>query len=587
MSVAFSSRVDSRVLVLLAGVFGILVFPEPLAKVAPWAPPLCASAALLAAMRLLRSRPALLAIIGCFALALTAGWLRADATRTVLSHFTNASLGVLAFAVIVSWARTPDRLRTALALSVLTFGGAVVAGYLLVSATGTSGPKFLPWASPDRQAAVVLPGMTQASVNRNVVGILAVAAMPMMLAWASAAGGAGRWGRLRILIWLALPILLFIAIESQSISVYAAALAVLGAWFLGQRAGRWRLRLLIVLGAVALVLLVPALLVLHLPRPESSILPEMTPDGVTLSPVNERGPQGNPVALVREARAGTRHELRKVVRVPPGPFSATAIVKPMGSAGVLLYGAWYARLDLETGQVDDLGARGAWTEPLGDGWVALRSVFLSTSPGDVHVGLRLLDSFPSGEEYSGDPSRGILVSGVYLHPASGVVERIAMTRLLFKASAKSSLAARQRTWNEATSLARDNALWGIGLDMTRHRAEIVHAHNFILQTVLDLGLAGSLSVLALLVLFVRAMASCWTRGDDEAGRIGWNAGLAVLALQVFGLVDAIALGAKVGLVFWLSGGILVAAHYLAHSRSSGASTPRTASETGYHSGLRS
>jgi O-antigen ligase len=123
-------------------------------------------------------------------------------------------------------------------------------------------------------------------------------------------------------------------------------------------------------------------------------------------------------------------------------------------------------------------------------------------------------------------------------------------------------------WDQALALARENALWGIGLDMTRHTlggqaADMVHAHNFLLQTVLDLGLAGALAMLALLVLFVRAMASCWRQGGNEAARIGWNAGLAVLAFQVFGLVDAVAIGAKVGLLFWLSGGTVVAAHYLA------------------------
>jgi hypothetical protein len=553
-------------LAALALLSAVLVFPEPVAKLTRWAPAACAVAALAAATIIATSRLMPFVVVGGLSVSLVAAWLRADNMPTVLSHFSNASLGVLWFAVILRWANTPARLRIALWLSTLGFTAAVAVGYSLVSAGGTSGPKFLPWASPDRNAEVLLPGMTQ-SVNRNVVGILAVAATPLMFACASAAARSGRSGLWRVLPFVSIPVLLLIVVESQSASVYAAAVAVSIGGFVGRRSPRWRLRLALALGAIVIVLLLPALLSVPMPPPSASILRQMTPDGVSLStPDEQRGPSGGLVAVLRESNTPGLHELRKVVRVPSGPYAMTAIVKPMGSAGVMLYGGWYARLDMVSGKVDDLAARVAWSEPLDGGWLALRNVFLSSSPADVHFGLRLLNPFPNGEQYSGDPQRGILISGVYLQPPSTGFEYAAMTSVLFTAAVRRSLAARRVIWDQAAALVRATPFSGIGLDMARHKfggtEAGVHAHNFMLQTMLDLGIPGALVMLALLAVFVRAMAFCWNDGSSEIAQIGWQTGLAMLAFQVFGLVDAIALGAKVGLLFWLTGGVLTAAYYI-------------------------
>ncbi len=89
--------------------------------------------------------------------------------------------------------------------------------------------------------------------------------------------------------------------------------------------------------------------------------------------------------------------------------------------------------------------------------------------------------------------------------------------------------------------------------------DIAHAHNIFLQAALDVGLPGLVAYAALLLL---------------AGYVGWQAarrsdywrpvalGLlgGLIALHIFGLTDALALGAKPGLLFWWALGLLTALH---------------------------
>ena len=87
--------------------------------------------------------------------------------------------------------------------------------------------------------------------------------------------------------------------------------------------------------------------------------------------------------------------------------------------------------------------------------------------------------------------------------------------------------------------------------------DISHAHNIFLQTALDIGLPGLIAYIALLLV---------------AGQIGWQVarrdeklrpfaiGLvsSLVALHIYGLTDALALGSKTGLLFWLNIGLLAA-----------------------------
>lgn len=553
--------------VTVSGVVGILsailVFPEPWGRWVPWMPPVVAFVALVAATVMLRASPVLAAIVGAVALSLSAGWARAEAMPSVLSHFTNASLGLFWFALVARWAVTTARLRLVLAAAALGFVAAVAVGTILVGETGTSGPKFLPWLTADRGLAVAVPGLMQRSVNGNVVAILAASAIPLV--WGSLSG-VRVWGGLVIRL-LVTAILLVIVVKSQSVSAYAAAGVVGMLGWIGQRTPGWQRRLVVcsagvlVLGVATWVPGVP------LPQASSSLLPQMTPDGVTMAAVpGVTGPLRGPVVRLNEVPSEGTHELRKVHAIGAGPYVMTAIVRPAGAAGVHLYGGWYARLDLDSRAVDDLGTGRAWVEPLEDDWLALRQVYLASSPTDLHIGLRLLNSFPAGEQYAGDAARGVLVSGVFLEEADGILANANLTRVLLTTSVKRSVSARWPMWEEAAGLLRSHPATGVGLDMARYRlgsrdGSEAHVHNFMLQTLLDVGGIGWLALLALFAVLVRGMVRCWSNADSDRARIGWAAALTMVAFHVFGVADSVSLGAKVGILYWVTFGVLAAAGY--------------------------
>jgi putative inorganic carbon (HCO3(-)) transporter len=87
--------------------------------------------------------------------------------------------------------------------------------------------------------------------------------------------------------------------------------------------------------------------------------------------------------------------------------------------------------------------------------------------------------------------------------------------------------------------------------------DIAHAHNIFFQVALDVGLPGLIAYLALLML---AGTVAWqVARQDEALRpfaLGLLAGLA--GLHIYGLTDALAPGAKPGLLFWAALGLLAA-----------------------------
>jgi putative inorganic carbon (HCO3(-)) transporter len=128
---------------------------------------------------------------------------------------------------------------------------------------------------------------------------------------------------------------------------------------------------------------------------------------------------------------------------------------------------------------------------------------------------------------------------------------------------------RKDLWPWAITAVGDFPFSGVGLGAFRQAAfrlypltttagqDIGHAHNIFLQTALDVGLPGLVVYLA--VLFVAGAAGWRIARRDTRFRsisLGLLAGLA--ALHVFGLADALALGSKPGVVFWLALGLLAA-----------------------------
>ncbi len=137
-----------------------------------------------------------------------------------------------------------------------------------------------------------------------------------------------------------------------------------------------------------------------------------------------------------------------------------------------------------------------------------------------------------------------------------------------------SLGFRQEVWRWGVTAVQDFPFTGTGLGTYRRVVrrfypinvapdyDISHAHNLYLQTALDVGLPGLIIYLA---LFFLAVVMAWqTARWSERLRpfaIGFLSVLA--AFHIFGLTDALALGSKTTLVFWIMLGILSAIHRLA------------------------
>jgi putative inorganic carbon (HCO3(-)) transporter len=137
-----------------------------------------------------------------------------------------------------------------------------------------------------------------------------------------------------------------------------------------------------------------------------------------------------------------------------------------------------------------------------------------------------------------------------------------------------SLGFRQEVWRWGITAEQDFPFTGTGLGTYRRVArrfyplnvapdyDISHAHNLYLQTALDVGLPGLIIYLASIIL---AVVMAWqTAKRSERLRpfaIGFLSVLA--AFHIFGLTDALALGSKTTLVFWMLLGMLSAMHRLA------------------------
>ena len=97
---------------------------------------------------------------------------------------------------------------------------------------------------------------------------------------------------------------------------------------------------------------------------------------------------------------------------------------------------------------------------------------------------------------------------------------------------------------------------------------IAHAHNMVLQTALDIGLVGSAAYWGIMVvLWVRASQAA--RGVSNVARMAAvGSAMSLVAVNLFGLTDAVALGSKVGTLQWAAGGLILAAWQLRNDTAS-------------------
>lgn len=139
---------------------------------------------------------------------------------------------------------------------------------------------------------------------------------------------------------------------------------------------------------------------------------------------------------------------------------------------------------------------------------------------------------------------------------------------------------RLEIWSRALLTIGDFPLTGTGVNGFRHVVDVLyplytipadidlgHAHNQVLQAALDLGLPGLVAYMALWIISAGLLWSSYRRLRlRHASRhpyFGLVAGLAgsLLAGWVFGLFDAISLGARPGFIWWLLLGLTAGAHY--------------------------
>jgi putative inorganic carbon (HCO3(-)) transporter len=128
---------------------------------------------------------------------------------------------------------------------------------------------------------------------------------------------------------------------------------------------------------------------------------------------------------------------------------------------------------------------------------------------------------------------------------------------------------RRELWPWALAAVSDFPFTGVGLGAFRAvllrlypsslstANDIGHAHNIFLQTALDFGLPGLVAYLAALLL---AGALLWrmARLDGQLRPFALGLFACLVAFHAFGIADAVAVGAKPGLLYWLLLGLVTA-----------------------------
>ncbi len=144
-----------------------------------------------------------------------------------------------------------------------------------------------------------------------------------------------------------------------------------------------------------------------------------------------------------------------------------------------------------------------------------------------------------------------------------------------------TLAGRVEIWSRAIYGIQDFPFTGMGMNTFRKVAPVLyplfnvspeidigHAHNEFLQAALDLGIPGLVAFLALYIGSFWMLANTWratrhsTLGNENRSLatrflvLGLGGGL--LAHLLYGLTDAVSLGAKPGILFWMLLGLITA-----------------------------
>jgi putative inorganic carbon (HCO3(-)) transporter len=131
---------------------------------------------------------------------------------------------------------------------------------------------------------------------------------------------------------------------------------------------------------------------------------------------------------------------------------------------------------------------------------------------------------------------------------------------------------------------RESPWLGIGLNQFRSvyalplpvaSTSVGHAHNMLLQVALDIGVFGLVAYVCILGFLLARAVRIASGPPTLASAAAVGAALSLVAVTAFGLADAVALGAKIGLFQWAAGGLILGA-----GRVDALVLPRAGQETG-------
>ncbi|HEX7191004.1 MAG TPA: O-antigen ligase family protein [Thermoanaerobaculia bacterium] len=181
--------------------------------------------------------------------------------------------------------------------------------------------------------------------------------------------------------------------------------------------------------------------------------------------------------------------------------------------------------------------------------------------------LSIAIAFAAWGIWSGKRSRVVTIALILLVLAAAIPLR---HRLSTGAGFTSDVEGRTELWSRAITMIGDFPFTGIGMNtfrkimpvmypafLTPPSYDIAHAHNHLLQAALDLGVPGLIAYLALWFGAAALLFSGYRKARAQRTIAGGMAA-GMLAYFLFGTVDAIALGAKVGIFFWVALGLIVA-----------------------------
>lgn len=166
------------------------------------------------------------------------------------------------------------------------------------------------------------------------------------------------------------------------------------------------------------------------------------------------------------------------------------------------------------------------------------------------------------------------IAACLLIAAIVVVQMRTIAEREFGSNIRYDVAGRLELWSRAILMTEDFPLTGVGINgfrrvmpalypafLTPPQVDVAHAHNHLLTVAAEIGVPGLIAYLALWFgIAALIVETIRTTARRDTRWIAGGLGAAFIASFAFGMADVIALGAKVGIVFWMAMALVVALH---------------------------